>query len=358
MVGIFVCYGTTFGLFNVVLSNYTRAMLTIMNRREFLRATAGGLASAVMPRWIDLAISPDSSRKRLRLAVVADLHHGLAPDAELRLRSFVNAIRMKPETDLVLQMGDFCYSQPTSSPCMKIWREIDRPCLHVLGNHDMDMCDKVNAMRYTGMKARYGSYVIGGYRFIVLDLNHFKKDGKLVSYANGNYFTDNATNNWADPEQLLWLKNELNSSTEPVILISHQPLGFSQPQQQLPPEQSEVMQIVIDAAKQNPKGAVAVCLCGHMHLDRLEQYQGIPCYCVNSASYFWYKGMNPYSNPLYAFMELTPDGKLKILGASGQFTKDPPHESDEVIGRSASISDRTIGFSKVQGRLACFEPSR
>jgi len=89
---------------------------------------------------------------------------------------------------------------------------------------------------------------------------------------------------------------------------------------------------------------VAACLFGHLHVDRLEVYEGIPCLCVNSASYFWGGGMFAYSKPLYAFMEITPDGFLKIQGIESTFLKPPPPSTDTVIGRSASISDRNIGI--------------
>ncbi len=267
-----------------------------------------------------------------------------------RLGAFVEAVHGRRDLDAVIQLGDFCYSQPDSKECIDLWSAIKLPTIHVLGNHDMDKVDKAAAMRYFGMPARYQSQVIGGYRFVVLDLNHFKKDGKLVSYANGNYFTARAECNWGDPEQLDWLARVLRDSMEPVILISHQPLGFAEPQKPIPPEQAAVLRVVTDSAKANPRGAVAVSMFGHLHVDRLEHHEGVPCYCVNSASYFWFNGMRAYTKPLYAFMELTTDGYLKVEGASGAFVHEPPKESDVVIGRSASISDRRIGLRELARR--------
>jgi predicted phosphodiesterase len=311
-----------------------------MTRRAFLHNAAFGVGAFVMPRWIPLR-AESSGAKPLKIAVITDLHHGLAPDAMIRLHAFVDAVKKRKGIDFALQIGDFCYSQPDSQECVSLWNELKMPKMHVLGNHDMDKCDKAAAMKFTGMPSRYGSYEFGAYRLIVLDLNNFKKEGKLDPYANGNYFTDNATHNWADPEQLAWLSEELRKGSKPTILISHQPLGFAEPGKQLPPEQIEVLKVVTDAAKQNPRGAVAACLCGHMHIDRLESHQGIPCYCVNSASYFWSGGMNPYTRPLYAFMELSSD-RLIVEGVAGDFVKPPPKSSDGVIGRSASIANRRL----------------
>ncbi len=300
-----------------------------------------GLGAVVATRLIPLSLEP-ARRHPLKLGVITDLHHGLAPDAMSRLTKFGEAVRLRPHLDMVIQMGDFCYSQPESAECLKLFHDLPHRKLQVLGNHDMDKCDKQTAMAHLSMPSRYGAYDVGDYRFVVLDLNHFKKEGKLVSYANGNYFTDNASHNWADPEQLDWLATELRRTRKPVILFCHQPLGFAEPGQPLPPEQIEVLDVITRAKADNPKGAVAACLFGHLHVDRLEYHAGIPCLCVNSASYFWGGAMFPYTNPLYAFMEITPDGHLAIEGVSGAFIKPPPSSTDAVVGRSSSISDRHI----------------
>ncbi len=300
----------------------------MITRREFL---AGAAAIAVPLRF------PPAEDKAARLAVITDLHHGLAPDAMARLESFAKAVKTRKGLDAVLQMGDFCYSDAGAKECMDLWKSIPHLKMHVLGNHDMDKVDKTEAMKFFGMRSRFGSRKIGGYRFIHLDLNHFKKGGQLVSYANGNYFTDGATHNWADDEQIVWLRGELAKSREPVIILAHQPLGFAEPGQKIPDEQKQVMDVLT-------RGRVAACLFGHLHVDRLETYEGLPCLCVNSASYFWSSGMHPYSNPLFAFMEFGADGVLRIEGRQGSFVHEPPKASDSVVGRSAALSDRKISL--------------
>ena len=132
----------------------------MLSRREFVGALAGGFATRCIP------LPPRTAwpTKPVKLAVIADLHHGgLAPDALPRLKAFADAVKQHKHLDAVIQMGDFCYGQPDSKPCIDLWHTIPFPKIHVLGNHDMDKCDKTAAMRYTGMKSRYGSQVIGGY---------------------------------------------------------------------------------------------------------------------------------------------------------------------------------------------------
>lgn len=314
-----------------------------MTRRELLINGATLLGSSMASRTIRLA-TPAAGRRPLRVAVITDLHHGLAPDALSRLGAFCEAVKRRPDVDLVLQLGDFNYSLPESEECMKLFRDLPHRKLHVLGNHDMDKCDKASAMKFWGMRHRYEATPVGDYTFVTLDLNHFKQGGKLVPYANGNYFADGASCNWADPEQLTWLERVLSRSVKPVVLLSHQPLGFAEPNEPIPPEQREVLEVIRRAKAMNPAGAVVLSMFGHLHVDRLEHVDGVPFYCINSASYFWGGAMYPYSKPLFAFMEFTADGHLVVEGVSASFQKSPPNTSDAVIGRSASISNRSLNL--------------
>ncbi|HTE44916.1 MAG TPA: metallophosphoesterase [Gemmatimonadaceae bacterium] len=279
-----------------------------------------------------------------RLAVITDLHHGLAPDALSRFRAFTAEVSRRRNLHAVLQLGDFCYSDVGSAECLAEWNAVAGARLSVLGNHDMDKCDKDTAMRAAGMASRYWSRVVGGYRFVALDLNHFKKGGVLVPYATGNYFTDGATYNWADADQLAWLQREIENSAEPVVVLSHQPLGMPEPDKSLPPEQREVFDVMARATSVSGKGRVVACISGHLHVDRLEHVDGIACLSLNSASYFWYEGMHAYTKPLFAFMEFTTAGELIVEGRAGAFVESPPSASDVVAGRSGAILDRRVPF--------------
>lgn len=313
-----------------------------MTRRDLLKY--GSLA--MLPKFhFPLALSP-GNRKSLKFAVITDLHHGLAPDAMMRVTAFVEAVKKRKDLACVLQLGDFCYSDAGSQELLDKFNEIKIPKIHVLGNHDMDKCSKTQAMKRIGMEKPYQIHDYGDYRFVVLDLNHFLKSNQLVSYDNGNYFTDNASHNWIDDGQMAWLENVLNASPKPVILLSHQPLGFAEPGHELPAEQKPIVELVSEKALKNPEGAVALSLFGHLHVDRLERVEGIPYYCVNSASYFWSAGMWAYSKPLFSFMEITADGRLVIEGVQGEFIKQPPKASEAVVGRSASIADRKVNLRK------------
>ncbi len=311
-----------------------------MTRREFLVGAGSAYVSLQLPIQA-------SQGRTVRAAVVTDVHHGLAPDAQVRFDAFLSSVKKRNNLDLAIQMGDFCHPGAGSQAFVKGWRNLNLPQMNVLGNHDMDQGTKRHIMDHWGMREPFGSYDLGVFRFVVLDLNHFRKGKDLTPYAYGNYFQGGITHNWADPEQLQWLKRELSQGEKPTILLSHQPLGFCAPGKQLPPEQEEVFDGIISAKKSNPKGAVVACLCGHMHVDRLEKVHGIPCICINSASYFWSGGMHPYRDPLFAFIEFDPSGELRVFGRRSEFVKAPPVV--ELVGKSASISDYRLRLSRLGG---------
>lgn len=157
----------------------------------------GGLAALPLIRSVQLPATRVTAPARL--AVIADLHHGLAPDAIWRFDTFLAAVGARKDIDAVWQLGDFCYSDAGSADCLARWHALRLPRYNVLGNHDMDRTDKPGAMAAWRMSARHYDSVIGGWRFVVLDLNHFKKDGDLHPYANGNYFTGGATQSCSSP---------------------------------------------------------------------------------------------------------------------------------------------------------------
>jgi 3',5'-cyclic AMP phosphodiesterase CpdA len=316
-----------------------------LTRRTFVQAIAGASAAATpFSRLLPLAHRPASAIAPARFAVITDLHFGLAPDALPRFDAFLTELP-RHRFDVTLQMGDFCYSDAGAAECLKRWDAVRGRRMSILGNHDLDKCDKDTAARAFGMTHRYYAEHVGGYRFVVLDLNNFRKNDVTTAYANGNYAVDGVTSSCADPEQLAWLRQELLAAKTPVIVLSHQPLGFADPGQPLPVEQQEIFDVIAACGAANPAGRVGACLSGHWHVDRLEHVAGIPCLIVNSASYYWFNGMYPYSKPLYSFIDFTADGMLKVTGAQGEFAKTPPPESDKVIGRAATISDRAVGLA-------------
>ena len=306
-----------------------------MDRRSFLIATAPLLLPL---RRVAGAVPGGSAR--VRFGVIADLHHGLAPDAMARLEAFVSAVRGREGLDFVIQMGDFCYAKPASEACASAFAALPVPTRHVLGNHDMDVGSKADVMGVWGMDERFSSFDAGGVHFVVLDLNHLNIDGMRVAYDDANFYVEGEKRAWADPAQLEWLAADLAATDRPTVVFAHQPLGLTREVGgALPERQEEVFRVL------RGSGVVA-CVCGHLHVDRHEVREGIHCLCVNSASYFWRGGMHAYRDPLFAFVTIE-GGVMSVEGVASVMASEEDRAGMEalregIVGVGARISDRRM----------------
>lgn len=316
-------------------------------------ATLGSTANVQEPSAAESSAARQSSNNRqpLTFGLITDVHHGLAPDATERLKAFMASVAERDDLAFLMQLGDFCHPTDEGREFAALYQEFGGPKEHVLGNHDMDRGSKSQAIRTWGMRDRYYSFDAGAFHFVVLDMNNLRQDdggqAKFTDYENGNYYIDARFRGWCDPQQLQWLANDLAATKLPTIIFSHQPLGIPETQQGLPPQQSQVMDVLHAANKQAPR--VIACLSGHLHVDRHERAEQLHCLSINSASYHWAGGMHAYQDPLFAFVTLDPAGRIYVHGRHSEFVKAHPWEQGlnvNVSGVTASISDRAIVYHR------------
>ncbi|TMV49923.1 hypothetical protein FE783_10120 [Paenibacillus mesophilus] len=282
------------------------------------------------------------SKHTVRFGVVADVHLDFMYQAEPRLKQFIDHMN-REQVDFVIQLGDFCYPHPENRFFMDTWERFNGPRFHVLGNHDMDVCDKSTAMAYCGMERNYYSFDSGSYHFVVLDANYLCIDGKYTDYAFGNYHQFPEANNNLTPEQLHWLRADLAANDKQTIIFSHQSLesrylsGIH--------NHEEFRTILKEANEQANFQKVIACLNGHLHLDGVRVIDDIYYIQMNSMSYF-YMGKNyesvryseeitashrllsrcaPYEEGLYAIVSLEP-GLLAIEGKETIYVGPSPLE--------------------------------
>ena len=102
----------------------------------------------------------------------------------------------------------------------------------------------------------------------------------IYNYTPKNYFKYTKDEiNWIDSEQMSWLGEQMEDSPWPCVLMSHTPL--------LDPycEVSNAGDIrsLIKKVNQDKK-KVILSMAGHLHLDGLRVYEGVPYWHVNSIS--------------------------------------------------------------------------
>lgn len=316
--------------------------LQSLTRRRVIQLAGAAFSTSAIPGLTREAPA-------LRFGLISDVHHGIRPGVEPRLEAFVEEAKRR-KVDFIIQLGDFCYTdgKPETDEFLSIWNRFDGPRYSVLGNHDMDRNDKDAAIAAWGMPGADYSFEAGGFRFIVLDTNHFFKDGRFHHYDAGNWYGAGAEMlGCLLPGQLDWLEAEVAGTHKPVIVFSHYGFDHAWGAGNRREIRDRIFQINQNAGWRK----LAACFCGHYHLDGHNIIDRVHYIRVNSASYHWLGSWQGekwawYEDPLYSFVTLTHDGRMSIEGRATRFIDgDPyalsfPREVDRDI--TAAIEDKTL----------------
>jgi len=330
----------------------------LQSRRDFIKTSLLGAGAILIPLPV---ISKNwMAGKKISYGVCADVHKDIQPDAEKRLQVFVERMKKK-NVDFIIQLGDFCFPKQENNNFIGIWNEYDGESYHVLGNHDMDISSKKETMEFWGMENSVYSFDAGGFHFVVLDPNFYKDDSAFVPYENSNYFAHTSTRTYVPPEQLEWLRDDLEKTNRRSVVFSHQSFAHGC-------RNREEVRAILEAANQTVSSQkVIACMNGHHHSDRYDVINGIHYININSMSYKWLgnrytvedrypekilkkypsaKYIAPYRDPLYAIV--TIDSKtMKIEGISSEFIPPTPEDLGVPSGpdrnsTAPQISNRTI----------------
>ena len=275
----------------------------------------------------------------VRFGISADLHTEFIHDAAERMNIFLEECK-SAECDFCIQLGDFCPpGEPNEKHKLKILELISQapfPFYHVLGNHDLDENEKTGVLSFLGEKSAYYSFDSGGVHFIVLDACYYRDKENHHSYAYGNYKSAEVAEYTSvlPSDELDWLEKDLINAKYPSVLFSHQSLVESRTGIGNAQKLREIL-------KKAPHGVIFAA-CGHEHVDRIEEKDGIYYFCVNSMSYYWagskfthttygneiesrypkLRSVFPYREPIYAIVDID-DNRIEIMG-----------KQSEIIGKS------------------------
>lgn len=289
-------------------------MSYIINRRQFLKYSGTGmLALSASP----FGFFAKGRRALLTFGIVTDSHYA---DREVAgTRNYRDSIGKMEEAmeemnskrvDFAVHLGDFKdqAEHPNERSTLAFLEKIEKafssyrgPRYHVLGNHDTDSISKqqfLQSVENTGVvKDRtFFSFDCKGVHFIVLDGN-FTTDG--VAYEKGNF-------DWKDsfvpPDQLEWLKNDLDATGLPVIVFVHQLLDDVDDPDYCIQNAGAVRQVL------DHSGRVVAVFQGHRHKERYNKLESTH-YCTLPAMVD-YSGLE---NNSFSIIEVYADG-LNMVG--------------------------------------------
>jgi predicted phosphodiesterase len=281
--------------------------------------------------------SANEKTKKVKIGICSDVHLPTMHDSERRITAFIDSMKIaKP--DFIIELGDFGIPKKEYLKYFDIWNSFPAPKYHVIGNHEMDGGTSMDkALAFREMKNPYYSFEMKGFKFIVLDGND-KQNSDEKGYRS-----------YMGNKQLAWLGSELNSTKKPVVIFSHQGIGHDPG---IPGERysivnsKEVRKIFEEHNRSSKEGKVICCFNGHTHQDYAEDINGIWYVTINSMSYYWLgeeyehirysnevdkefkwiKYTAPYRDPLFAVVEISTDGTIKIEGKNSEFVGPSPWE--------------------------------
>lgn len=274
-----------------------------------------------------------------KFLVFTDLHYypsEFYSEADKRLA----AIRQRAErekVDFVIHVGDLCHGPTRFPEIVEQFDAFPMDHYHVLGNHECEQNTHEEALAAYGIPQGYYAFDRGGFRFIVLDLNHLRHEGKSVPYSMANFWhlSEGDSVFTFDDVQREWFENTVMESPYPCVVFGHKSLehinnGMTDAERQSIDRMFERLN--------EGKRRVWLVITGHHHKDHLRILHNAAFLSLNSASYDWvdvphhdlypkeyyekYRSIGNtlvYEDPLSAVITLKEDGYVKIDGTKSRF---------------------------------------
>lgn len=215
----------------------------------------------------------------LRIAIVADIHHGTPSHTKrgdealslmARFADWVNA----EAPDIVLDLGDRISDVDEQTDLrlerevVEAFRAIKLPVYHVCGNHDRDHLCVAQNEDILGQSLQNEVLDAGDWQIVL-----WRADTKIAREPERRGFNL--------PEvDLLWLSRTFQAADKPTLVVSHVPVsGHDQtgnyyfqrnPQFSRYPESERVRQTLAQAR------VPVICLSGHVHWNTVTTIDGIP----------------------------------------------------------------------------------
>ncbi len=272
---------------------------------------------------------------QIRIGICTDVHLNLMHDSELRLGTFIDAMK-REKPDFIIELGDFVTPDKKYTAYLNTWNQFQGDKYHVIGNHETDGgFSKSQVLESRGMSNPYYSFDKNGFHFIVLDGNDKKSPDAKPYYR------------YIGSVQMDWLRSDLAETKHPVVLFSHQELIATEGEEGGSVENyKEVQQILESHNIHHPGNRVIACFNGHTHFDYAGNINGIWYITITSMSYHWLgdkytqirysdqidkkfpwvKMTAPFKYPLFTTVEISKRGTIRVAEKKSEWVGPTPWE--------------------------------
>lgn len=284
------------------------------SRRVFLKNGTFILASTLAPSLPAAVSQPASmagspSKPAVTLGLMTDMHYADKPTAGSRHyretpQKLEEAGRFleQERPDFLVELGDFIDAASSVDTELRYLKSINKqfsqlcPNRHyVLGNHCVDTLKKREFLDVVEQPKSYYSFDQGGLHFVVLDAC-FRSDG--TPYERKNF-------QWTDanipPQELEWLKADLEATSHPVVVFAHQRLD---PSGNHGVRNNASVRVILEQSRR-----VVAVFQGHSHKNNLQTINGIH-YCTAVAMV---EGSG-LENSGCSLLKIEADGTIALTG--------------------------------------------
>ncbi len=265
-----------------------------VTRRKFIGTTAvaglGMAAVLALPQKGNAAVEAPM----VKAGIITDMHHTTKADTLTRkysasqgkMEEFIAT--MKEESPVfVIEMGDLVDTLAEGTDPAKNLKEIENlfssfgPHYHVLGNHEFDNLTReffLRSIDNTGIPQgqTWYSWDKGGIHFVVLDAGYTPAPPHRpydMNTPEDSFWTWKDT--FVPPQELEWLKKDLEAASLPAVVFTHQTLDRVDEQDHNIKNASDVRKILEDS------GRVLTVLSGHDHAGGYANIKGIHYIVMN-----------------------------------------------------------------------------
>jgi len=288
------------------------SILHTTNRRDFLRRAGAAAAGLGLTAHSVSDADVESAAPVLRIGLLTDVHYADRPpggsrhyrDSLVKLAAAGEEFA-RAKTDLIVELGDFIDSADSLEAEKGFLRRVDAefaklpgPRHYVLGNHCVSALTKAEFLEIVGQTSPYYSFDRSGVHGVILDAC-FRSDA--VAYQRNNF-------NWADsyipPDELEWLRKDLEAATGPVLVFVHQCLDADPP---YGVKNAPQVRQVLEAC-----GRVRAVFQGHHHAGGHQQINGIHYLTLRAVV------ERPAPENAFAILDVLPGQELRLTGFGRQ----------------------------------------
>ncbi len=224
---------------------------------------------------------------KITFSVCADYHldpqYPIGPEG---ITKIVNRAKAH-NVDALVHCGDFVVDLKNQQAALEAFLHNDAgiPAFGCYGNHELEQTESLEELNAAyGVENSYHYRDVKGFRFVLLDTNHYELDGVFHHYP-GNYWGGHAKERRLDTllgeAQLAWLEETLMTSPYPCFLVSHASFELTHPDV-AGRDAAKVQEILHLVNEQFPR-RVLMCINGHYHTDSVNVVDNIVYFNVNAA---------------------------------------------------------------------------